>query len=196
MSSTIHLIYSGAFCPFHYGHLQLLNIVRRYLLQNDPMCHVIAYIAPAGDDYVKCKVGQTLLTFTDRCELIKIMTQDCQWTQLVEYGESSPDTLRRLVADHIIPKNEQVYEIGGIDCAIRHNIMNDTHRRFICVGRQSYDDFKIQHYRSKNFIYINQVISNINSTEIRHLLKNNDFDKLKTMISEQCITYLQKLVSE
>jgi nicotinic acid mononucleotide adenylyltransferase len=128
---TIYLVYSGAFCPIHYGHIQLLTTVKNYLLNKNPQSKIIAYIAPSGDDYVNYKLGLESINLVHRCEMVKIMSKDYHWIHLARYGDSGPDTVRHLKEDKIIPKNATIYEIGGIDYAIRFNIIGNRNRHFI-----------------------------------------------------------------
>lgn len=66
------LLCTGSLCPVHQGHLQILDIASKFLSEECNIDSLVAYISPSCDSYVFYKLGNDMIPFTHRFEMLKL----------------------------------------------------------------------------------------------------------------------------
>ncbi|KAJ4357695.1 Nicotinamide/nicotinic acid mononucleotide adenylyltransferase 2 [Didymosphaeria variabile] len=72
------LVTTGAFCPIHKGHVQLLETAKMEL-ESRGMTVLGGYICPDHDQYVSSKIQSGSLSAVQRLELCEIAVEDNDW---------------------------------------------------------------------------------------------------------------------
>jgi hypothetical protein len=70
------LIASGAFCPVHDGHLEMMEAARREVERRGRIV-VGGFLAPDHDGYVGTKCGESALSGAERVRLTQVATAVC-----------------------------------------------------------------------------------------------------------------------
>lgn len=72
------LVTTGAFCPIHEGHIQMLETAKREL-ESRGMAVLGGYICPDHDRYVISKIRRGALSAAQRLELCELAVEDSDW---------------------------------------------------------------------------------------------------------------------
>lgn len=96
------LVTSGAFCPIHKGHLQMMESARREA-ERRGWNVVGGFVAPDHDGYVSVKCGQETLSASKRVYLAQVATEESEWLAVdpwaalyVDRAVNFTDIVRRL----------------------------------------------------------------------------------------------------
>ena len=66
------LVSTGSFNPVHKGHLQNIDLASKFLSEKCNIDVLVAYISPSSDIYVSHKLGDELIPFDHRYEMVKL----------------------------------------------------------------------------------------------------------------------------
>jgi nicotinic acid mononucleotide adenylyltransferase len=96
------LVTSGAFCPIHRGHLQMMESARREAERRGWKV-VGGFFAPDHDGYVSVKCGQETISAPTRVHLAQVATEESEWLAVdpwaalyVDRAVNFTDIVRRL----------------------------------------------------------------------------------------------------
>lgn len=96
------LVTSGAFCPIHKGHLQMMESARREAERRGWKV-VGGFFAPDHDGYVSVKCGQETISAATRVHLAQVATEESEWLAVdpwaalyVDRAVNFTDIVRRL----------------------------------------------------------------------------------------------------
>jgi nicotinic acid mononucleotide adenylyltransferase len=192
--TPIILVLSGSFNPVHSGHVAILVKCKEYMEKNYNYVVKAAYLAPSSDTYVKGKLKNWAMKLEHRAKLCEIVAAKYPWMKVCSFGIASGYATGKILA-----KQEKVpfFEVCGADFIARTKIW--AGRNLICLGRKgSSDDVKktLEDTDEKSsFIFIDQEVGDISSTEIRKYLNmptEEDWNKVveKKLIDKKELDYI------
>jgi nicotinic acid mononucleotide adenylyltransferase len=100
--TPVVLVSSGAFCPVHRGHLEMMDSAKREVERHGSVV-VGGFLAPDHDGYVAPKCGSGALSGSERVHLVQTATSDSSWLTVdpwaalyVDRAVNFTDIIRRL----------------------------------------------------------------------------------------------------
>lgn len=181
-------IFGGSFNPPHNMHkkIALELIEKRYL---DKVIYV-----PTGDKYQK----DDLIPAKDRFQMIKLMIQNNKNLSVSDYEIKNKltYTYQTLLFFQKEYPSDEIYFICGSDNLLELNTWNNyqyiLEKYKILVIRRDDDEIEEILKENKNIIDTNIPLSNLSSTKIRELIKNNKREELLKKVDSSVMKYIEK----
>ncbi len=130
------LVTSGAFCPIHKGHLQMMESARREA-ERHGWNVVGGFVAPDHDGYVSVKCGRETLSAPKRVCLAQVATEESEWLAVdpwaalyVDRAVNFTDIVRRLsryLQYHLQVAIEVIFVCGADNSGFRKAFVERGH---------------------------------------------------------------------
>ena len=143
------LLTTGAFCPIHEGHIEMMELAKKEL-EDQGICVLGGYLSPANDEYVKYKCKNTAISASHRIVLCNQKIAKNDWLMVDKWESYYNDKdiyftyvikrLKRYISKHIKKiRNIDLYYVFGADNA--DFVFDFTKEgRCICIQRPSYEN--------------------------------------------------------
>lgn len=181
-------IFGGSFNPPHNMHKKIgLELIEKGYLDK------VIYV-PTGDKYQK----EDLIPAMKRYEMIKLMIKDSHDLSVSDYEIKNKltYTYQTLSYFHHLYKDDEIYFICGSDNLLEFNTWNNYHyildKYKILVIQRGEDEIEKITKEYPNVIKTDITISNLSSTKIRELIKENNREELSTKLDSSVIEYIKK----
>ena len=122
LSRMAVLVTSGAFCPIHTGHLEMMASAKREAERRGWVV-VGGFFAPDHDGYVVVKCGEQALSAADRVHLAQVATEESEWLAVdpwaalyLDRAVNYTDIVRRLsryLRCHLNQELDVLFVCGG-----------------------------------------------------------------------------------
>lgn len=181
-------IFGGSFNPPHNMHKKIgLELIEKGYLDK------VIYV-PTGDKYQK----KDLIDATKRYEMISVMIENSDDLSVSDYEIKNKLTYTYQTLSHFnheYPKDE-IYFVCGSDNLLELDTWNNYHyildKYKILVIRRGEDEIEEKMKEYPNIIKTDITMSNLSSTKIRNLIKEQDLEELSTKLDLSVIEYIQK----
>jgi nicotinic acid mononucleotide adenylyltransferase len=200
------LVTTGAFCPIHQGHVQLLETAKREL-ESRGMAVLGGYICPDHDDYVSSKIRSGSLSAAQRLELCELAVEESDWLMVDRWAAIYASSavgfttivghIDKMIKQHIKTTKpiHIVYTFGGDNAAFAFSFV----ARWSCVcvlrpGSQgSFNDMATYGSLRKNprIIFSHDATDPLDSTSVR----KGDLSGLLPKVKDKYLT-MQRARSE
>lgn len=191
----IVLIESGSLAPPHKMHIGLMEIVKKYIEDNNNKKVVGGYIIPSSDAYVRDKLKNDFICLNHRVNMTQLLIKKSDWIECLDWGLAYGEEIKILL-QKIIDKNFPKYKnikcilVFGIDYYIRYKIhFKDEH---ICVFRPGYDIDLVKKLYPENLIFVEGKDEDISSTLIRKAIREKNEKIIKELTSKEIVDYIKK----
>ncbi len=181
-------IFGGSFNPPHNMHKKIgLELIEKGYLDK------VIYV-PTGDKYQK----KELIDATKRYDMIKLMVEDSENLSVSDYEIKNKLTYTYQTLSYfnnLYPKDE-IYFICGSDNLLEFDTWNNCHyildKYKILVIQRGEERQGEMVDKYPNVIEADITMSNLSSTKIRNLIKENKYEKLGTKLELSVIEYIKK----
>ncbi|KAF2441394.1 hypothetical protein P171DRAFT_434101 [Karstenula rhodostoma CBS 690.94] len=183
------LVTTGAFCPIHKGHLQLLETAKR-TLESRGMTVLGGYICPDHDQYVSSKIVLGSLSAAQRLELCELAVEESDWLMVDRWAAiyasgavgftTIVNHIDKMIKQHVTTTKpiQIVYTFGGDNAMFAFSFV--ARWSCICVLRPgslarfndttAYDSLR----KNPRIIFSRDTTAQLDSTSVR----NGDFSGL------------------
>lgn len=193
------LVTTGAFCPIHEGHLQLLETAKREL-ESRGTTVLGGYICPDHDQYVSSKIRFRSLSAAQRLELCELAVEESDWLMVDRwaaiYASGSVgfttivDHIDKMIKQHVMTTKpiRIVYTFGGDNAMFAFSFVSIW--SCICVLRpgslDNFDDITAYDSLRKNprIIFSRDTTAALDSTRIR----NGDLSSLLPKVRDRYLS--------
>ncbi|CAF1648663.1 unnamed protein product [Adineta ricciae] len=207
---NVILVYGGSFCPIHFNHLAVMDLVAETLEKSPYEFEILGgYFCPSSESWIQKKLPENYLPNAHREALLLLATEGTRW--MIDRSYSSSKTREKNLIQEIQNKYGTDFEmtfvhICGID-AIEYNAKHvSTQYPLVIVDRPGFNGESLwKEYFERTTIKNQQRLIWISpwtgemrsSTMIRNLLMklNNHnhkdtYENLQHLIPSSCIDYL------
>lgn len=188
------LLSTGAFCPVHHGHIEMMEIAARALKAAGKIV-IAGYLSPSHDSYVMPKCREEALSASHRLHLVQEAVKSSPWLMECSWEALATDRMvnftdvisrlkqyllrnipRSLLPDFVDPDDWlEVAYVFGSDNA-RFSLAFSQSGSAVCVARPGYED-PFSRYRqspllrssieSKQVLFVEESSRNISSQMLR-----------------------------
>ncbi len=148
------LLCTGAYCPVHPGHVELMELARARVEQAG-FSVIGGYLSPGHDEYLRLKLNDDATSAQQRLTECALAVRDSDWLDVDPWealycrvAVNFTDVLRRLGAyldAHLGHQVTPFYAFGGDNARFSLTFAQRGHA--VVVGRPGYAD-RFQHYRA------------------------------------------------
>ncbi|KAJ3121448.1 Nicotinamide/nicotinic acid mononucleotide adenylyltransferase 2 [Physocladia obscura] len=79
IKSLVVLVTTGAFCPIHNGHIEMLESAKSAIEANQSATVIAGFVSPTHDDYTSYKLDALNVTASHRLEMCRLATCESIW---------------------------------------------------------------------------------------------------------------------
>ncbi|RIB07666.1 hypothetical protein C2G38_2147450 [Gigaspora rosea] len=99
------LLTCGNYYPIHKFHIEIFEIAKKYLEKEKNYNVVLGYISPSSERKVNKKYPDKTISFDDRIDMIKLITNKSSWIDITTWESLSPENNIDIPDYHQIIKN-------------------------------------------------------------------------------------------
>lgn len=171
------LLSTGAFCPIHFGHLQMMEIAREALVAQGKSV-IGGYLSPSHDSYVGPKCGSQALSAVHRWRLTEEAVKDSDWLMACPWEALGTPSmlnftevmvrLQSYLQEHTGNGNIEVAYVFGADNARFARTFVETGSA-VCVMRPGFEAAFRQYEKlqTDRIFFIDQASHDLSSRSIR-----------------------------
>lgn len=171
------LLSTGAFCPIHFGHIQMMEIARQALVAQGKSV-IGGYLSPSHDSYVGPKCGSQALSAVHRWRLTEEAVKDSDWLMVCPWEALGTPSmlnftevmvrLQSYLQEHTGNGNIEVAYVFGADNARFARTFVETGSA-VCVMRPGFEaDFRqYESLQNKTIFFVDQASHDLSSRSIR-----------------------------
>jgi len=184
------IISTGAHCPMHEGHIEMMVNAEKHLSQNGYTV-IGGYMSPGHDEYIKHKTGDNWMPIHDRIRWANEQLKDYPWLAIDPWeGVFAPGAvnftsvvyrLQLYIKKFYKPaKNVKIFFVCGADNARFMMPFENTDIGVVVIKRPGYDGVisQYENRESDNIIFCDGS-SKQSSTEIRKTDQYREYKKVK-----------------
>ena len=191
----IVLIESGSLAPPHKMHIGLMEIVKKYIEDNNTNKKVVGgYLIPSSDRYVRHKLKNDFICLNHRVNMTDLFIKNSDWLDCLDWGMAYGEEIKILlqkILNKKFPKykNLKCILVFGIDFYIRNKMnLKDEH---ICVFRPGYDIDLVKKIYPQNLIFVEGKDEDISSTLIRKAIRENNEKIVNELTCKEIVDYIK-----
>jgi len=188
------LVSTGALCPVHFMHVEMFNVIRKYLEEKFNWIVVVGYLSPSHDTYVMGKLGRQGVSHIDsfhRVNMVKAALKESDWlevsgweasrTRFVNFPEVMSYIAWYLKHNLVNFQNFRAYYACGADMALKCGLSwgskaFGTIASFgtVAVGRSGDTEELKREHHEEGFYLLETELPDISSTTMRKRMMNNE----------------------
>jgi len=184
-------------------HLHCLELAQQHFHNNGKVV-VGAFLCPSSDSYVHSKLNDLSISLKKRNHLCDIATQESSWISTNQWGWANAAYII-LETEHILRTSfpDRIFElwlIAGADHAYRHVLYQQMSVKVVCIGRPGDTEILKKSMATKKiktqdigsyFILLEDNEEDVSSTEVRKLLVNEDWEKIRMLVPSSVVDVMK-----
>ncbi len=182
-------IYCGSFNPVHNAHLQIAN-----KLLDERLVDRVVFV-PAGDDYEK----KGLVCAYHREEMLKIVLANNERIMISDEEIENGKLFTYQTLDYFksVYKDNEIYLVIGVDNLKEFHLWKQKdyilrNYNIIVINRNGLRLKEFKEYSEYKNMYTLSFDSDISSTKIRKLIKNEKFKELELLLNKDVLAYIRR----
>ena len=139
---VVIVLLSGSFNPVHSGHVDVLELSKKFLEEKHKKQVVCGYLAPSSDSYVKGKLKEFAMPLTHRNQMCREASKHSDWIDVCEFGMASASKTLEIVKTILqneVPPNVKIIgcELFGADHAAKYALWRRVGEQIcVCTPRE------------------------------------------------------------
>lgn len=182
------IISTGAHCPMHDGHVEIMKIAKQKL-ETKGYDVIGGYLSPGHDNYIKEKNGDQWMPVHDRLHFGKNLIDKEDWLAIDPWeGVYAPGSVNfttvvyrlQQYLYYWLKRNIKIFYVCGADNARFHHVFKDTEIGTVISARPGYV-FDYSDIVNHHNVFVIDSTNSLSSTEIRKGIEYQTYLKNKNV---------------